>query len=112
MQYRREYDMKWIGCNLRSLRKVKKLTVKEVSRYLRQASVQTIYKYEAGKCYPSVDVLLALMQLYEADLYDILCGTGSRPVPEPRYMTKPQQIRQLKGCLNIYRSYLLKKQEP
>lgn len=103
--------MKLIGCNLKLLRKEKKLTVKEVSRYLRQASVQTIYKYEAGKCYPAVDVLLALMQLYEADLYDILCEAGNRPVVKPRYMTKPQQIRQLKGCLKIYRTYLRKKQE-
>lgn len=96
---------------MRYLRRAKKLTVDEVRKYLCQASVQTLYKYEAGKCYPSADVLLALMQLYEADLYDILCEAENRPIFEPRYMTKAQKIKQLKCCLKIYRLYLYKKHD-
>ena len=76
---RPEYDAKSIGRNLKRLREAKKLTVDEVRRYLGVGSVQAIYKYEAGKSYPPADAMFALMQLYEADLYDILCGRESRP---------------------------------
>lgn len=73
MKYRPEYDMKVIGENLKRLREAKSLSVKDVQEYLRLGSVQAIYKYENGKGYPQVDTMFALMELYEADLYDIIC---------------------------------------
>ena len=72
MKYRPEYDMKKIGQNLRSLRKAKGLSVDEVREYLYLGSVQAYYKYERGDGYMPADSLLALMELYEADLYDII----------------------------------------
>jgi hypothetical protein len=30
------------------------------------------YKYEKGKSYPQADTMFALMELYEANLYDII----------------------------------------
>lgn len=72
MRYRPEYDMKLIGRNLKRLREMKNLSVEEVRRYLRLGSVQAVYKYEEGKSYPQTDNMLALMELYEADLDDII----------------------------------------
>lgn len=72
MKHRPEYNPKVIGENLRRLRKEKCLSVKEVQEYLRIGSVQAIYKYENGKGYPQADTMFALMELYEADINDII----------------------------------------
>ena len=72
MNSRPEYDMSLIGKNLRRLREAKNLTVEDVREYLCMGSVQAIYKYEQGKGYPQVDTMFALMQLYGADLNDII----------------------------------------
>ncbi|OON85730.1 hypothetical protein BXO88_10750 [Oribacterium sp. C9] len=72
MLYRPEYDMKVVGANLKRLRLAKKLSVDYVREYLCLGSVQAIYKYEKGSSYPQADTMFALMELYEADLYDII----------------------------------------
>jgi len=72
MRYRPEYDMKVIGQNLKRLRESKNLSVDEVREYLCLGSVQAVYKYEKGKSYPQADTMFALMELYEADLHDIV----------------------------------------
>lgn len=74
MKYRQEYDRKLIGRNLKHLRKAKNLSVDEVRRYLCLGSVQAVYKYEKGQSYPQADTMFALMELYEADLNDIICN--------------------------------------
>ena len=72
MTYRPEYNMKIVGKNLKRLRVAKNLSVDEVREYLGLGSVQAIYKYEEGKSYPPADTMLALMELYEANLYDMI----------------------------------------
>ena len=71
MFLRPEYDMKVIGYNLKRLREEKHLSVEDVRQYLCLGSVQAVYKYEKGIGYPQADTLLALMELYEADIYDL-----------------------------------------
>lgn len=84
MTIRPEYDLKIVGQNLKRLRKAKNLTVKNVRDYLCLGSVQAIYKFESGKGYPQTDTMFALMELYDASLYDITRkqgeDTGSSPV--------------------------------
>lgn len=70
---RPEYDMKIIGKNLKRLREDKNLSVDEVRKYLQLGSVQAIYKYENGTGYPQTDTMFALMELYDADLCDLVC---------------------------------------
>ncbi len=72
MVCRPEYDMKVVGRNLRRLRLAKNLSVDDVREYLCLGSVQAIYKYERGIGYPQTDTMFALMELYEAGLYDII----------------------------------------
>ena len=72
MKYRTEYDLKVIGDNLRRLRLAKSLSVEQVREYLRLGSVQAVYKYEQGKGYPQTDTMLALMELYDANVKDIV----------------------------------------
>ena len=71
MRIRPEYDLKIIGQNLKRLREARNLTVKDVQEYLCLGSVQAVYKYETGKGYPQTDTMFALMELYDANLYDI-----------------------------------------
>ena len=72
MNYRPEYDLKVVGENLKRLRVEKNLSVDYVKNFLRLGSVQAVYKYEKGKSYPQADTMFALMELYEANLYDIV----------------------------------------
>ena len=72
MVCRTEYDMKVIGRNLRRLREKKHLSVEQVREYLCLGSVQAVYKYEAGAGYPQADTLLALMELYNAGVNEIV----------------------------------------
>ena len=65
--------MELVGYNLRRLREKKNLSVEDVREYLCLGSVQAIYKYEAGRNYPRSDVLLALLELYEADYRELIC---------------------------------------
>ena len=72
MIHRPEYDMKIIGKNLKRLRKEKHLSVEQVREYLCLGTVQSVYKYERGLSYPQADTMFALMELYEANLEDII----------------------------------------
>ena len=74
MRHRREYDKDVIGANLRRAREKKGLSVADVREYLQLGSVQAIYKYESGLSYPPADTLLALMELYDIDRIDLICG--------------------------------------
>ncbi len=72
MLCRTEYDLKVIGRNLKRLRVQNHMTVEQVREYLCMGSVQAIYKYEAGMGYPQADTLLALMELYNVGVNDIV----------------------------------------
>ena len=72
MKYRREYDLKVIGKNLKRLREQHHMTVEQLREYLCLGSVQAIYKYEAGVGYPQADTMLALMELYGVGVNEIV----------------------------------------
>ena len=40
--------------------------------YLQLGSKQAVYKWEEGTCYPQTDTLFALLELYEAELSELL----------------------------------------
>ena len=75
MEHRKEYSLKLLGRNLKSLRKAKGYTVEEIREYLCLGSAQAIYKYENGRGYPKADSLLALMELYGAGARDLSLET-------------------------------------
>ena len=106
---RPKYDVKMIGRNLKRLRKAKKLSVEEVRQYLQLGSVQAIYKYEAGKSYPPADAIFALMQLYEADLYDIVCGCERNPKVTPMDVAVKRQLKRFERDLRCYMKYIVRK---
>ncbi len=82
------------------------LTVEEVRAYLQLGFVQAVYKYEAGRSYPPTDAMFALMQLYQADLYDILCDCEKRPALESVRITQVQRSRRVNKFWEVYKDYL------
>lgn len=117
MKYRPEYDLKVIGKNLKRLREAKKLSVEEVRQYLRLGTTQAVYKYESGNGYPQADTLLALMELYEADLHDIvdehndvdLCSSQTESVSE--VIKKPVKETCLEDAVVEIRDYFMMSEE-
>lgn len=64
---------KIVGDNLRTIRKKKKLTQKDVAS-LMYIDPSTYTKWETGKQVPNLHVLLRLSQLFSVSLQDLLNG--------------------------------------
>ena len=67
MNQRPEYDARKTGENLRRLRLLCGYTADAVREYLGVGTVQAVYKWERGDCFPTLDNFLALAELYGAD---------------------------------------------
>ncbi len=72
MKKRPRYDMEASGENMRQIRIERGLSVEEVRRYMEFESVQSVYKWEKGRCFPTADNLLALAELYGVDPEELL----------------------------------------
>ena len=48
------------------------ISVKQVMEYMGFESTQAVYKWEAGKCYPQADNLVALAILYNVSPMELL----------------------------------------
>lgn len=66
MNRRPEYDAKRTGQNLRRLRQKCGYTAEQVRDYIGIGTVQAIYKWERGDCFPALDNFFALAELYDA----------------------------------------------
>ncbi len=65
-------DLRATGENIIRLRKASGFTVRELQQYFGFEEPQAIYKWQQGKCLPSVDNLLALSCLLGVSMNDIL----------------------------------------
>ena len=91
---RPEYNLIATGKNMRRLRKERKLSVEDVRKYMKLGSVQAIYKWELGQCFPAADNLLALAELYQVNPTQLLIRECSH-----RYFGKDGFVRLcLKGA--------------
>ena len=65
-------DVQKTGQNISRLRTSKGLTVKDIQAYLGLEQPQSIYKWERGETTPSLEHLMALSQIFEVPMEDIL----------------------------------------
>lgn len=72
MNQRPEYDVKKTGENLKRLRRLCGYTADAVREYVGIGTVQAIYKWERGDCFPTLDNFFALAELYGVDPMDII----------------------------------------
>ena len=69
-------DLRATGENIIRLRKENGFTVRELQHYFGFEEPQAIYKWQQGKCFPSVDNLFALSCLLGVSMNDILVQTA------------------------------------
>ena len=69
---RPHFDMVASGERMKQIRKQRNISVKQVMEYMGFGSTQAVYKWEAGKCYPQADNLVALAILYNVSPMELL----------------------------------------
>lgn len=69
---RPHFDIVASGARMKAIRQQKKISVKQVMEYMGFESTQAVYKWEAGKCFPQADNLLALAILYHVSPMELL----------------------------------------
>lgn len=57
---RPHFDIVASGERMRAIRKQRHISVREVMEYMGFESMQAVYKWEAGKCFPQADNLVVL----------------------------------------------------
>ena len=62
----------WQVERMREIRRQRNISVKQVMEYMGFESTQAVYKWEAGKCYPQADNLVALAILYNVSPMELL----------------------------------------
>ena len=73
-------DMKATGIRIRQLMDERRLTVKDIRRYLNLASVQSIYHWLNGQSMPTIDNLYALSALLGISIDSMIIGSRNHPV--------------------------------
>ncbi len=69
---RPHFDIVASGARMKAIRQQRKISVKQVMEYMGFESTQAVYKWEAGKCFPQADNLLALAILYRVSPMELL----------------------------------------
>ena len=69
---RPHFDILASGARMRAIRQERKISVKQVMEYMGFESTQAVYKWEAGKCFPQADNLIALAILYRVSPMELL----------------------------------------
>lgn len=69
---RPHFDIVASGARMRAIRQERKNSVKQVMEYMGFESTQAVYKWEAGKCFPQADNLIALAILYRVSPMELL----------------------------------------
>lgn len=101
-------DMHATGENIIRLRKARGLSVRQLQHYFGFEEPQAIYKWQQGKCLPSVDNLLALSCLLGVSMNDILVQTlpsitdNGQSFDCPFNIFRPFQVQQNRRALNHF----------
>ena len=69
---RPHFDIVASGERMRQIRRQRNISVNQVMEYMGFESTQAVYKWEAGKCYPQADNLVALAILYHVSPMELL----------------------------------------
>ena len=69
---RPRFDIVASGERMREIRRQRNISVKQVMEYMGFESTQAVYKWEAGKCYPQADNLVALAIVYNVSPMELL----------------------------------------
>jgi len=79
-------DMIATGKQIEALRFLKGWSIKELQDYFGFEYPQAIYKWQCGRCVPSVDNLYALAKLFGVRMDDIIAGADNTVIAVNRLM--------------------------
>ncbi len=79
-------NLKETGRNIKSLRMSKGYTVEEIAGYMGFTGPQAVYKWEWGKCLPTVDNLYALSRLFGVTIEMILVSNDEYFLCNRKYL--------------------------
>ena len=71
------------GARIKEIRKQKHLSVSELADLLELGSVQAVYRWEKGSCFPSIDNLYAMSRILEVPIDDIVRGSREEDISPP-----------------------------
>ena len=100
-------DVQATGKNILRLRKERHLTVKDLQRYFGFEEPQAIYKWQWGKCLPSVDNLFALSYLLDVPLSDILVAKDEEP--QKSFGSHFLSMQEVSPFISAFQKFLLKR---
>lgn len=110
MNRRPEYDVRKTGENLKRLRRLCGYTADAVREYIGVGTVQAVYKWERGDCFPTLDNFLALAELYGVDPMEIIvrrdCGNL---IVDCEYCGGKPQMRPLQQYYCLIREHFVTK---
>ena len=66
------YNLESSGRRMREIRRAQHITVRQVMEFMGFESTQAVYKWEAGKCFPQADNLMALAKLYHVSPFELI----------------------------------------
>lgn len=89
-------DMKATGVRIRQIMNQRKLTVKDVKKYLNLSSVQSIYHWLNGQSMPTVDNLYALSELFQLPVDAMIVGNRKYRM---LFSDEPFHIRMYAYCM-------------
>jgi len=75
---RPHFDIVASGRRMKEIRQNRNISVREVMEYMGFESTQAVYKWEAGKCFPQADNLVALAFLYNVSPMELLVEEDQR----------------------------------
>lgn len=75
-------DMKATGIYLRQLMDKRKITVKDIQKYLNLSSVQSVYHWLNGHSMPTIDHLYALAEFFQMPMDAMIIGNRKNSVSE------------------------------
>ena len=74
-------NLKETGINLRRIMDRQGITVKDVQKYLRLTSVQSVYNWLNGINMPTIDNLYAMSELFKIPMDALVCGNRKEIMP-------------------------------
>ena len=94
-------DMKATGRRIRQIMNQRKITVKDVQKYLNLSSVQSIYHWLNGQSVPTVDNLYALSEFFQIPVDAMIVGYRKYHMlhtDEPFYLRASSYYMIVRNC--------------
>ena len=94
-------DKKKTGIHLRQIMDDRGFTVKDIQKYLKLASVQSVYHWLNGLSMPTIDNLYALSALFQMPVDEMICG-NRRELSRKLTYSKEERLRVYYEKLRCY----------